>query len=556
MTGNMENSVIYRNSAFYLNDAHSVMNDAALSPVVLKQNGWKHNKRDGWFTTNLMSASLLRDYADERALKIIDRAFIHYTPWKGTLLVPPGLKAIPFQKSAALFSLSRNRSCLALSPGLGKTIIAALIAAAMKVRTLIICPPFLTLNTYEEFKKWAPQLHTKILDNVDWIVPDVLIVPDSQISNEYVREYIRVFRPELFIGDEWHRFKTDTALRSKAVYGFRDNRKKIKYSPGILDGRYLIKTVVMSGTIMPNRPMELFPMLSKLAGQYINFMSKEQFGLRYCAGFPVKSEYSGKVYGYDFTGCDEVMLKKLTKRMKSHVTVDIKTKDISTNERGFMLRLDKKILGLPKLTEEIVILGEDMPRKLNGMNAEMLRLYSPKDLIKLSLKKKMGLSHVEEDIHLMTYRRLLGEFKVKPACEFIKSILEETNENILIVAIHKEVVAAIAEQLKAYKPFVVTGATPVMKRQNIVKEYQTSKTRRIFLGNLDAIGVGFTITKANRVILVEYDYDPGSNRQVIDRAHRFGVQHEVVAQYLCYRNSLDRNVIETLLYKEKITSHI
>lgn len=548
-------SVIYKSGAFYATFTKPNLDMG----VVLKKEGWKHNTRDGYFTTNLKSASLLRDYADERAKNIIDRAFIKFTPWKGALTLPKKLKAFPHQIGSAIYSLSRNRSYLALSPGLGKTIVAAIIAATEGKRCIYLCPPFLTINTLEEFEKWAPSLHTKILDNVDYIIPDVLIVPDSQINNPYVRSYIRAFKPELFIGDEWHRFKTETAIRSKAVFGFRDNRKRVgeRYTPGILDGKDLKRIVLMSGTPMPNRPMELFTTLRKCAGEYIDFMSMNEFGLKYCDGFVKTSEWSNKAYGYDFTGCNEKQFKLLMNRVKSPITIDEATGKIITEDQGFMLRLDKSILNLPKLTEEIVVLSEDMPRELKSMNAEMLRMYSPKDLIKMRIKKLMGESLDEEDdVHIMTYRRLLGQYKVKPACEFIKGILDESEENHLIVAIHKEVVAMIAERLSKYNPMVITGDTPTMKRQKIVKEFQASKNRRVMLGNLDAIGVGFTMTKVHRVPLVEFDWAPGKNRQVIDRAHRIGLKHEVLAQYLVFRNSLDRNTIETLLYKEKITSYV
>lgn len=552
----MEKSVIYKNGAFRITDelAHDQFCELPISEV--KAMGWRHNKKDGWFTTNLSSAALLRAYCDEKAKYILNKAFIQHTPWKGALHIPKGLKLLPFQPTAVQYSLERSRSYLALSPGLGKTPIAAVIAATMGVRTIVVVPPFLQLNTLEEFQKWAPKLHTKILDNVDWVVPDVLIVPDSQITNPYVQSYIKAFKTQLFIGDEWHRYKTETAKRSKAMFGFTDRRKKIAYTPGILDGRDLQKVVVMSGTPMPNRPIELYSTFRKLAGQYIDFMSMHQFGVKYCAAFPIKNEWNGNVYGYDYTGCDEENFKKLMKRVKTPVKIHKnKTVELLSSE-GFMLRLNKSILGLPKLTEEIVVLGEDMPRELKSMDYELLKHYSPKDLIKMVIKKLMGKATSEEDVHIMTYRRLLGEYKVNPACDYIEDILETTEENHLIVAIHKEVVAKIADRLSDYNPMVITGDIPVMKRQKMVKEYQTSKNRRVLIGNLDAIGVGFTITKANRVPLIEYEYDPGSNRQVIDRAHRYGVQHEVLAQYLVFRNSLDRRVIETLLEKEKLIKHV
>jgi SWI/SNF-related matrix-associated actin-dependent regulator 1 of chromatin subfamily A len=550
----MSISVIYKNGAFYARTPNQNRHAS-----MLKKAGWKCNGRDGWFTTNLTSASLLRDFADERAKNIIDRAFIKFTHWNGDALsIPKGLNTLPFQPGAVQYSMCRNRSYLALSPGLGKTIVAALIAALMKVRTVYICPPFLTLNTLEEFQKWAPELHTKILDNVDYIVPDVLIVPDSQLANVYLRDYLRFFKAQLLIGDEWHRFKTDTAQRSRALFGYHDNRKKIKYQPGILDGRDLTKIIAMSGTPVPNgRPIELYPTLRKLAGEYINFMSMQQFGLKYCKAFPIKNDYNGKVYGYDLTGCDEKNFKKLMDVVKSDVLIHKEKRTIVTNNfSGFMLRLNKSILGLPKLTEEVVVLGDEMPRELKSMDVDLGSHYSSKDLIKWEIKRLMGLSDSNEDIHIMTYRRLLGEYKVKPAVEFITSILEETDENLLIVAIHKKVISMLEEKLSDFNPMVITGDTPTMKRQKIVKEYQASKNRRIILGNLDAIGIGFTLTKVNRIPLVEFDWSDGKNRQVIDRAHRHGLKHELLAQYLVFKNSMDRTTIKTLLEKQQRTSHV
>jgi SWI/SNF-related matrix-associated actin-dependent regulator 1 of chromatin subfamily A len=513
----------------------------------LKRLGFKHNRLDGYFTTSIQSAAHLRDYADERAEKIFHKAFIQFTRWTGALTVPKGLSLLDHQPGSCRFSLSRSRSYLALAPGLGKTIVAAIIAGTLKKKVLYVCPPFLMLNTLEEFTKWAPHLHTKILGNDDYIVPDVLIVPDSMVTNKDVVKYVKVFAPQVFFGDEWHRFKTETAQRSKAVYGYTDRRKTPPYQPGLLDIKSLEKKIFLSGTPCPNgRPMELFTVLKKCAGEFIEFMPQHQFGVKYCEAFVIKNEWTGQQYGYDYTGCDEENFIKLMKKVRTKKT---------DNMTAFMLRLDKKILGLPPVTEEIVILGDDMPRELKSMDEEMLRLYSPKDLLRLSIKLAMGKATEQEEVHLMTYRRLLGEHKVKPSCEYIESILEETTENIFIVAIHKEVIALIAERLKKYSPIVVTGDVPVKKRDALVKSYQAGRSR-VIIGNIDAIGVGFTLTMAHRVLLVEYKYSPGENRQVIDRVHRYGLNHELLAQYLVFRNSLDRSTIETVLHKQKIIKHV
>lgn len=538
----MDARIIYKNGAFFC----TKKNVNKRLRMRLEKAKFKFDFMNGWFTTNIKGAYLLRDLASEKVETILNKSFITYTPLKAApLIIPKGLSLLEHQQPSVYYSLSRNRSYLALSPGLGKTIIAALIAKTFHEKSLVIVPPFLQLNTLEEFLKWSPELKTTILSNVDFEFPDVLIVPDSQIADVCLQRFIREFSPQLLIVDEFHRFKTETSKRSKAFYGFTDKRKRIgnRYSPGILDIKSIQKTVLMSGTPMPNRPIELYGLFNKCAGEYIDFMSKELYGKRYCSAYLEKNKWTGQPFGYNYNGCHKINFKHLMSKVKSKDAYDSK---------GFMLRLNKEILGLPLLTEEVVILSKDMTGVLKKLDAELVKEYKANDIIKYYLAEQNDI----EDIHLMEYRRLLGEHKVKVACDYIKSILEDTDENILIVGYHKEVINEVSKKLKKYKHSVITGKTPVNKRQEIVKRFQKSKGERILLGNIDAIGVGFNITKPDRIILVEYDWSDSKNRQVIDRVHRYGLKHEVVAQYLAFRNSLDINILKLLLEKQQITNYV
>lgn len=482
-----------------------------------------------------MSDTLLRATKAEKLKFRKNYSPIKFRRWEGSLSIPKGLNTLEHQIPCAKYALNRNRAYLGLAPGLGKTPIAALIAQGMKLRTLYICPKMLVYNTYEEFKKWNPSMSVSILNEADWIVPEILIVPDSILDKFETRLYIRYFNPQVIIIDEAHRFKEMTAKRTQSLLGYKD--KDEGYIPGIVDRRDLKKLVFMSGTPMPNRPIELYPVVAKSCPEYIDFKNKIEFGLTYC-----KAYFDGK--SYDFRGCNEEALKNLKEVMVSK----------NANDRyGFMLRMDKNTITLPQLTEEIVVLGDGkISRELKGMQQEIFKKFSTDDLIKKALIKKLG----KEEIHIATYRRLLGMEKVSHAVEFLKDILDNTDENLLVFAIHKEVIKALSEKLSDYSPLVATGDTNTKLRHQMVREYQTNKKKKLFIGNIDAMGVGHTLTKADRIPLVEFSYVPGVNRQAIDRGHRFGLDHPILAQYIALANSLDKPVLESLRRKEKITAII
>jgi SWI/SNF-related matrix-associated actin-dependent regulator 1 of chromatin subfamily A len=472
-----------------------------------------------WYTPSHGIAQRLVGFADESAKKEITRVCLSISDWTGVIPYPVHLHPKPFQiKQAAPFALSRNRSYLALDPGLGKTICAALIHNALNsMFTIYICPPFLMANVEEELKKWClPGKKIRRYGSKDTNpgqMLDVIIIPDSLLSREKLIEDIQVARaryPEiLLIVDEAHRFKNESAERTKALFSH--------YVPNAT------RVVFLSGTPMPNRPMELYPILSNCAPELIGFMSRFEYGRRYCAGFRGQ-------WGWDFSGASNVP--------------ELAGKVVGT----FMLRLRKKdvLPELPEKSEELVFIDDELPPTLSDMNTKLLARYSPEDL----MKGKIG------DEHVSTYRRLLGSAKVQAAAKYIQFLLEQGDEALLVFAIHKDVIAELAHALRGFDPLVITGMVEKDERFRIAKEFQSNRKRRLLLLNIAAGGVGFNLTKATRVVFAEFSWCGADNDQAIDRAHRIGQDQKVLAQYLVHRNSIDRTVMEVVLRKKEITQHV
>lgn len=484
-----------------------------------------------WYTSELKTAACLREYARGEAKSKIDSAFITRSPWTKPLSrVPINLSLFPHQVEAINYALSQNRCYLGLDPGLGKTIVAAIVCAELKVPCVYICPPFLLQNVEAEFNKWAPELRICIYSskkNMHTMYPtatcNVTLVPDSLLTRAETLDHIHLFlggsHEAILIVDEAHRFKNPEAKRTQALLG------KGKVS-GIAD--QFVRHIYMSGTPMPNRPIELYAILAKAAPECINFMSEFQYGRRYCAGW-------SSPWGWDFSGASNI--------------AELAAKVIAPRGK-FMLRQKKALLNLPPKLEEVFVVSAGMSPRLSEMNAKLGEAYRDvEDLIKIKLAAKVGTD--EEDLHVATYRRLLGVEKATHAVPYIESLLTETDESILVFAYHKDVITKLTEGLAAYKPIVITGATPVGERQDLVAEFQKESGPRILIGNYVACGVGFTLTKATRVIFAEFDWVPGVNAQASDRAHRIGQTEPVLVQYVAYKDSIDKAVIETLLRKQR-----
>lgn len=218
---------------------------------------------------------------------------------------------------------------------------------------------------------------------------------------------------------------------------------------------------------------------------------------------------------------------------------------------SFMLRLKKELLNLPPKLEEVFVVSAEMTPRVAALDKNLGEKYNDKtDIVKALLENQTG-----GDLHLMTYRRLLGSEKVAPTVEYIKSLIEETNESILVFAYHADVISSLTSGLSEYRPYVITGDTPMPTRHEQVKDFETSD-RRIFIGNYLAMGTGFTMTKATRVIFCEFSWVPGDNAQASDRAHRIGQKGTVLVQYVVYKDSVDKLVIDTILRKRRAIEHI
>ena len=231
---------------------------------------------------------------------------------------PKNLNPFRYQIDGAKFILSHRNTYLCDEPGLGKTIQAIMALNTLKPQlTVITCPPFLCLNWEKELKAWSTSFHkVQILKKMADVVSreaDIVIVPDSILNAPGITEQFYHRQINFMVIDEAHRFKSHDAKRTLGLESISKNASRI---------------CALSGTPMPNRPIELFTMIKMLDHNSIDLMGRHRYGLRYCG-----AHHNG--FGWDYSGAarlSELSEKFMIRRRKAEVLTELPEKVIQILE--------------------------------------------------------------------------------------------------------------------------------------------------------------------------------------------------------------------------------
>lgn len=487
--------------------------------ILAKLSGFKFDSEGRvWWSTHPKRAIKLRKFADLETEKYFKKLLIKTMPLPERLVYPKHLKPRKYQLSGAIHILTTNPSALGDDAGLGKTITAIIALNSDFGRCLVLCPPSLKYNWERELKKWC--VHKAAISVIegksefDNYNADIVIVPDSIIGRDDVRTALslQIFR-WLFI-DEAHRFANWETERTKALYGSNnplDDESKFLPVIDLAD-----RVHPMSGTFMPNRPKELFPMFTALAPEVINFMGWHEYAMKFCEGYQTRHG----VEGNGASNLDE--LKEIRKK--------------------FILRRRKKdvLTELPPKTRQIIFLDRA---------SKKVEAYAKEQLGEIDIDDLVGDDNPLGD--MATLRRLAGEDIVKPAANFVREQLEGSDEKIVVFTWHKSVLKELGELLREYSPLLMPGGLDNKRKDEIVQKFQADSKKRLIILNLEAGGVGHTLTAASRVIFAEYSWVPGKNEQGEDRIHRMGQKENCFAQYLVAKGSFSEHMLNRVFEKEE-----
>jgi SNF2 family DNA or RNA helicase len=87
---------------------------------------------------------------------------------------------------------------------------------------------------------------------------------------------------------------------------------------------------------------------------------------------------------------------------------------------------------------------------------------------------------------------------------------------------------------------MLTGATE--NRAELVDQFQSDKTKTVFLLSLKAAGFGLNLTAASYAILYDPWWNPAAEAQAIDRTHRIGQTQPVVAYRILAEGTVEEKI--------------
>ena len=442
-----------------------------------------------------------------------------------------------YQHSGVEYCIARDHALIGDAPGVGKTAQGVALSNAIGAKhTLVVCPASLRLKWEREIWQWStiPNVQTyPVLKSKDGVSLQAhyTIISYDLLRNEGILNALLDHRWDHLILDEAHALKDPKG----------NKRTKVICAPDMLPS-VVGRITPLSGTILPNQPIECYNIFRLLKWDAIDRMSLDAFRDHYY------EEGGGMIRGRVFDVERQVWSNKL------HYSKTVRNVPINLPELQHRLR---KYIMVRRLKEEV--LHELPPKEWSVFPLEITAgirkaLKHPgwdaaSKLYEMDPDAFDGAIPVDGDIS--TARRELGEAKAPAVCAYIEDLLESGVDKIIVGAWHLTVLAYMRERLTHYGLVYMDGSTSATKKDAAAMRFQMDPSIRVILGQMIPLGEGHDLFAAQDVVLAEPYYVPGKNDQLLDRAHRRGQRGHVIGHIPVCPGTLDERILSSAITKDR-----
>jgi SWI/SNF-related matrix-associated actin-dependent regulator 1 of chromatin subfamily A len=431
----------------------------------------------------------------------------------------------PYQRAGVQFALEHgDKVLIADEPGLGKTWQAiGYLSENTQRPAVVICPASMKLVWKQEIERLLDGEKVAILNGQkDKVLPqasvyilnyDLAVVRKPRKGSKTPPQvgWLELLHQagvnQTIILDESHKIKNPKAKRTRAITDFAETFDNI---------------LCLTGTPVLNRPIEMFTTLNMLRPE--TFKSYYSYAFRYCGAY--KSQYGLVVNGS--SNLDELKVKLaevMVRRQKSEVLKE-----------------------LPPKTRSMVPVPLDNEREYKLVETDLIAWLKEQGRDVDGARRGAALQKIEY------CKQVAVRGKLEAGIDWCKDFVEN-GEKLIIFATHKTTIKALSEAFGDCS-VVVDGSVPLDERDDRKNRFQTDPEVKVFIGNIQAAGVGLTLHAASNVVFFELGWTPGEHDQAEDRAHRIGQKDSVNAWYLLAPGTIDETIARLIDAKRGMISQL
>jgi SNF2 family DNA or RNA helicase len=456
-----------------------------------------------------------------------------------TIELPAGLKTTPWRHQIEAFRFAMERlvrgagaALLALEMGVGKTLVALMVLAAIAARRVLICCPLRVVPVWEqqiERHLDLPLIVVSLDDSISSVAskrklaeekltlaevtgrPLVIIINYDSVWRSPFADWAEAQQWDLIIADESHRLK---APGGKASLAFKRLRSHARCR------------LALTGTPLPHSPLDAYAQF--------RFLNHTIFGPSFAAfrqKYAVMGGFQRKqVTGFQHLDELEALMKTITFRVSKDV-LDLPPETHVTYE----CELSPEALRVYRDLEEDFI-AEVRDGRVTAANA-MVKLLRLQQVAGGWVKTDDGQYHRVDSAKQKLLADTLEDIGPKePVVAFCRFHAD-------LDAVHE------AAKVAGYQSLELSG------RRDELKLWQDGQAQ-VLAVQISAGGVGVDLTRARYSIYYSLSFSLGEYDQALSRVHRPGQTRPVEHIHLVARNTVDVKIMRALEKRAEVVEAV
>lgn len=328
--------------------------------------------------------------------------------------------------------------------------------------------------------------------NGQWNSDSQFTIVNYEQLKKYKKEILKS-KFDLVVLDESHYIKNSKSQRTQNALEVCKNSENV---------------ILLTGTAIKSRPIEFFTQLNLVdSASFGHFWS---YARRYC-------DAKSNGYGWDLSGASN--LDELNTKI-GHVHIRRNKSDVLTE--------------LPAKIRQTIRIRDEEACKISDL----------------------GLDHENPVAGIQIARSTVSHYKAEFVIEWIRDFLDQNpNEKIVVFT---NFLATVEKIRLAFSDICVrvVGEDSIKVRQENVDRFQSDSNIKIFVGTIQAAGVGLNLFASSTVLFCDLPWTPGELVQAEDRTHRIGQKNVVNVYRLIFENTIEDDMDILLENKYQILEKV